>query len=417
MEEQEHAQTDDVVTLRLTDEEYCLLTEHVRLLPGVDEALEDSAEEGDWVSVRLTLERLYELTGAIAFAANHADTRELEDDLSRLWEHLVLQLARSEKAAEILASADDFELSVIQWTQAAATEETQPASRPDFLVECVKQAAVTPVEEFGGLSPVQVGALIASDWDDPEGVVRVNEGLPLSDLQSAPMLVNARVFLQAALDADGIKTTQAGNLNRRFVDNMLDAMEWEPGFAEAVRNVRKAPNEQHVRPLHILRLLLQGARLLRKAKGTFSVTNRGRRLLAESEAGKLYAALFKTMFRKLNLAYVDWLPDDPEMQITVAFSLFMIDRHADEWIDKDELARKVLLPESSADARISLLRQFRLWAVRSRLLEPLWLFGLLELRQVESETAVPDSIEVRKTGLYEKFLQFHLQDAQPPSHA
>jgi hypothetical protein len=267
----------------------------------------------------------------------------------------------------------------------------------------------TPQAEPGGLSPRQMFDLLYGDWDG-NGALRLVRGLTLDELDGAEILVNARRML-AALDASGgLKATQAGNLNRRAVAELTEALRWEPRFAEALRTHAGTLNEMDVFPLHVLRVVLGLAGLIRKWKGAFRVTARGRALVPEDRAGELYAQLFRTFFRTFSLAYVDRMgAEHREIQDTIAFSLYRLAGLADDWTRTDILAHEIVLPDVAASVPPDHYGLDRLsWMVESRVLRPLVRFGLLEHREVpRKDKYVPDR-EVRRTALYRGFLRFEV---------
>jgi hypothetical protein len=268
----------------------------------------------------------------------------------------------------------------------------------------------TPRAEFNQLSPYQVDLLIHSDWQHPSDAIRLNEDIPLSQLQGARVLLNARILLQAAVDSDGIKATTAGNLNRKFVLEMLEAMHWLPRFREDVRHYRKALNEEMVLPLHKLRAVLDIGGLIRRTKGSFRVTKKGKSMMPEGRAGALYALLFRTWFRKFNLAYLDYMAECSSLQDTIGFSLFMLARHAQTWQPIEKLPPTLLLPSVKREIPESQYGDNEECMVRSRIVKPLESFGLLEGRyHSEDRHSYNPPHEVRKTELFDEFLSFDIE--------
>jgi hypothetical protein len=267
----------------------------------------------------------------------------------------------------------------------------------------------TPQAELGGLSPRQVFDLLHGDWDG-RGAVRLEPGLTLGELDGAEILVNARRMLAAADEAGGFKATQAGNLNRRAVQDLAERLRWEPRLAEVLRTHASGLNETDLFPLHVLRVVLGLAGLLLKRKGSFRVTKRGRALSRDGKAGELYALLFRTFFRTFNLAYVDRMAGEHRaIQDTLAFSLYGLSGLADDWTRIGTLAHQIVLPDVAAELPVDHLGIDRLeWMVELRVLRPLVRFGLLELREVPGKDKYVPDREVRRTALYRRFLRFEV---------
>ncbi|MFQ5810745.1 MAG: hypothetical protein ACE5JM_14110, partial [Armatimonadota bacterium] len=360
----------DRVPLRLTARQHRLLIDEVLLYSGLDDQLRlGTADEQGGVVLHLTLQEADELAGTVAFVANHTEDRKLERELDGVFSRITALLdAHTDQDEGAAADSDALALGL-----GAGITDAEGLLDPLMALE------------LGGLSLPQAYALCLSDWEDPAGMLRLNEDLSLADVRAAPMLVNASLFLQAVMDAGRVKATVAGNLNRRFVGSMLDRFQCEPGEVESVRVVNKVINERDFWPLHIVRVVLELARLVRRAKGWFMVTKKKQGMLAEEMAGALYALMFRTHFRKFNLAYLDRLPQIDSLQSTIAFSLYMVGRHADTWINSEELAPLVLFPVARDEVEGMRLGKLTPWPVESRVLRPLVSFGLLERRRVAAE--------------------------------
>lgn len=405
---------DDTVPLRLSPRQHRLLIDEVMVFSDLDDKLRLGTVDGEGVVLRLTLAEADELADCVAFAANHAKSTKLERELDGVYGLVVKLLDRYTDQDEAPPSALDPLLDEL------SADGTFGEGRLDRQISGELAAAVTEAAgqlevELGGLSLVEAMRLCGSDWEDASGAVRLNEELTLAELQGAPMLLNARLFLRAVADAGSLKATAKGNLTRKFVASMLDRLHCEPGHVDSVRAVNKVINEADFWPLHIVRVIVELARLVRRTKGVFRTTKKRQALLAEEMAGALYALLFRTHFRKFNLAYLDRLAEIHSLQATVGFSLFMVGRHADQWVKPEKLAPLVLFPVAKAE--LATLPPWALgpWSVESRILRPLVSFGLLERRELPSEDRWMKPYEVRKTKLFDRFLQFDLGDVAGPT--
>jgi hypothetical protein len=264
----------------------------------------------------------------------------------------------------------------------------------------------TPREEMGGLSPIQISRLLYPQWESPESSIRFNRGITLEDLKSARILTNARLFLTQA--KSGVKSTAKGNLNRRFVEAMLDEMALIEGYAEEVRWFNKVINEADLFPLHTLRIILELGGLIRKTKGTFKTTKKGQKLLAEEKAGELYALLFLAQFQKFNLAYMTFGPENSPVQGAIAYSFYQLWKRADTWQEAETLAPILLLPAVIEQLEIPDHQSGVTSLCSLRIFRPLEEFGLLERRELPSEKKWDKPYEIRKTPLFDRFLRFEL---------
>ena len=267
----------------------------------------------------------------------------------------------------------------------------------------------TPQDELSGLSPAQAHALLEGDWKGG-GPLQLTEDLALDQLVGVPMLTNARIFLRAIIERDGLPTTQAGNLRRVFVTEMLERMTWPDGYAERVRSMNKAINEDDAWGLHVLRIVLEVSGLLRRRKGRFKVTRAGRRLAGEQKASALLAHLFRAHFRDFNLAYGHRDAAAPGLQAVVPLLLWRIGAEARSWVDPQALAERVLPDSLRNDPEDSpMLSDGGIARCRRRVVEPLVGFGLLEERVLSSsdESWWKRQVEVRVAPLFDDLLRFH----------
>jgi len=233
------------------------------------------------------------------------------------------------------------------------------------------------------------------------GPMRLREDVSPDDLQQSTFLTNARLLLGKLKESEQ-RATAKGNLNRDFVRVMAAEMRMPERYREWQRYI-KVTREADVWPLDELRTVLQVAGLMRKYKGAFRITRRGRELSGEAQAGALFAHLFRTFFGRFDLAYLDEGGEDPLLQATFPQSLWAIGRLADEWTSIRMLRERVLL---ATDQPYGELSRFR-----SRIVWPLLDFGLLESRMDPDVTDPPrhpgaETEQVRKTPLFDRFVQF-----------
>jgi hypothetical protein len=81
---------------------------------------------------------------------------------------------------------------------------------------------------------------------------------------------------------------------------------------------------------------------------------------------------------------------------------------AGEWRDPEQLAREIVLPEVYAELVNPHWDDSAPLSVERRVLLPLQWFGLLERRDLPSKDPFDRPYEVRKTPLFDRFIQFQL---------
>jgi len=117
---------------------------------------------------------------------------------------------------------------------------------------------------------------------------RENRALSLaSDLTDAEIAASAAtrstlILLERAHDGDGLKLTATGNLSRNVVAEMVQRFEW-PGFKPAeMAEFHKVINEPDFLPLHVIRQLVQAAKLVRRYRGALRATDLGNKIRTEA---------------------------------------------------------------------------------------------------------------------------------------
>jgi hypothetical protein len=239
--------------------------------------------------------------------------------------------------------------------------------------------------------------------------IRLEPNLTETDLSGSAVARNAVILLRRASEANGLKLTQTGNLSRSVVAEMVEIIEW-PGFdrGEAFR-LHKVINEPDFLPVHFVRVLLEGTKLVRRQRDRLVPTRLGKKMLVEGRHGAFQALLFHIALWHLNLGYFDGNRIESWPQSHVGVVLWSLSASASDWLDRETLTRLCTVPvagvlESSWD-----LGSF---AMESRILRPLTWFGLLEQRS-EKGTGLAGRHLYRKTALFDRFLKFNVQVEGP----
>ena len=368
-----------------------------------DDLIYEKVRNSKFGNLALSAYELQLLLRAINYEIKHAKTPKLKKIFRKLYERLV----------------NDFSVSL--------TSNAEPGTLPNTLEALLHQGPFGSIDELnlrlqdfmnahnelsdskmGNLSPNQVNKLIYSKWEASDRTIKLNENLVLSDLQEARFLLNARIFLEALANQEGDTATAKGNLNRKLTKLSFERMHWRPGHKEDTIRFNKVLNEHDVQPLHIVRVICELARLVRRRKRKFLVTNKGQQLLAEQKAGELYTLLFRTFFRQFNLSYLDGLPECYGLQGTIAYSLYRLTKVAASWQTPESLVQSILLPKVKEQIQQSLSVYIKPhWFIEARLIRPLDDFGLLECSYDNTcKVLIMRPEKIRKTGLFDKFINF-----------
>lgn len=272
----------------------------------------------------------------------------------------------------------------------------------------------TPQAALGGISPARAQALLTEGLAG-EGSLRLAEDLLLEELETSDFLINARLFLEKLHEEGGSKATVAGNLKRAFVSEMLEGMRLREGYLENIHRRNLVVNENDAWPLHLLRVNLEIAGLIKLRKGSFSITRKGMKLRAPEAAGKLFAHLFRSYFSEFNIQYGERISDRPSLQPVVPLLLWQLRVRARDWITLTELSRLILPPgQDEENERFGAPWSEGAADLHRTVLEPLQEFGLLEERyEGETETwfRSQGKIVVKTTDLFEKFFHFNWDES------
>ena len=106
---------------------------------------------------------------------------------------------------------------------------------------------------------------------------RLEPNLTEKDLAGSAVTRTARILLQHAADAGGLKLTATGNLSRAVVAEMIEVVEWPDLDKAGMFQMHKVINEPDFLPAHFVRMLLQVTKLLRRSRDKLVPTRLGKR--------------------------------------------------------------------------------------------------------------------------------------------
>ena len=307
-------------------------------------------------------------------------------------------MSSSRRPPELQAILDDM-------GRAGPFESVEEVKR--LLTARMREYNVSPQAALGGLSPEEMRQLLYGDWTS-RGALRLNDALTFNELAGAPFLADARTLLDFVSSAGPVKETSAGNLTRAAVASLLPRLRMPVDRFIAPDLADPPPlNEGDVLWLSALRHSMMFGGLLMRRKG-LRITALGRQLLHADRAGELYALLFLTVFRKLDLRALSNDDRHPQLQSTIAYSFYRLRAEARDWRSSETLPETAWL-ESAREPPMEWEAQnedFRHYAFRHRVLDPLVQFGLVEERTLPTEERWKELTEFRLTPLFDRFLRF-----------
>jgi hypothetical protein len=239
--------------------------------------------------------------------------------------------------------------------------------------------------------------------------IRLEPYLTETDPGGSAVVRTARILLQRAVDAGGLKLTATGNLSRAVVAEMIEVIEWPDVYKAELFRFHKVINEPDFLPVHFVRLLLLATKLVRKRRDKLMPTRLGKDLLAPEQQGALQAILFHIAFWHLNLGYFDANPIPSWPQNDAGVVLWSLSASSNDWVHPDKLTRLCTIPTPAVVEAAAVLGPF---AMETRILRPLMWFGLMESKpEGEAGFAVPH--RYRKTPLFDRFVKFQVQIEGP----
>jgi hypothetical protein len=164
-----------------------------------------------------------------------------------------------------------------------------------FVTEHIQQQSRRPLDDFGGLSPDQMGGLLNEPFSSPRLVVFPEV------LDSPPSAPITRLFslLVEAIGEQGLKPTAKGNLPRQFCREAALAYWGEQKYQKNTR-FGDINREVDFSDLHVTRLVAELAGLVRTYKGKFILSRECRHLLAGGGLAAVYPKLSRAYVEQFN---------------------------------------------------------------------------------------------------------------------
>ena len=238
--------------------------------------------------------------------------------------------------------------------------------------------------------------------------MRLEPNLTDTDLSGSAVVRTALMLLERASEADGLKLTATGNLSRGVVGQMIEVIEWPGLDRDELFALNKVINEPDFLPVHFVRVLLQGTKLVRTQRGMLVPTRLGKEMLLPERYGALQALLFHIALWHLNLGYFDRNPVESWPQTHTGVVLWSLSTAANDWLDRVTLTRLCTVPSPSV---LEPAWDLGTYAMDARILKPLVWFGLLDSWR-EGRTGSTEPYLYRKTVLFDRFLKFTVQIEQ-----
>ncbi|TAL36996.1 MAG: hypothetical protein EPN93_06085 [Spirochaetes bacterium] len=262
-----------------------------------------------------------------------------------------------------------------------------------------------PREDFLGLSPVQMHAILANRFSGNRDIVSLNPDASRESIEAVPAVIQCRyLFEQLREDERGIKATQKGNLPRALVRDFYDR------FVKETKVFDFTPTgEDDLVEIKGLRYFLEDSGFMKKRDGRFRLTKKAEPLMAPEGAFALYRALFLYFAESWNWLYSTRFPENFDFfQKTLVFCLRIVKHKAARFTTGEELAGyfKTAFPQFAGD--IKPIGEFDMLASGFCLLflERFARFmGLVEMERDEGNF-MGEEARYRKTGFFDEVLRW-----------
>ncbi len=266
------------------------------------------------------------------------------------------------------------------------------------------------LEEFHDISPEQMMRLLHFPYESPE-VVKFSESK--SDVSSVP-IIKLMLLLLNGIGEKGAKATVKGNLPRNLCREIAVNYYSEEEYQQRTK-YRNINTEMDFFDLHVVRIIAKLAGLIKKYKGKYLLTKKGITFSSEDKQQELYLLLFQIYTSKFNWAYRDGYPELSIIQMSFAFTLYLLSRYGAQWQDYGTYceyslnAFPMVLNEIEETAGSTPEKDFqRCYAYRS--LENFAVFfGLVEMDAECRHRFLKEDYQIRKLPLLDEMVSFNIR--------
>ena len=211
-------------------------------------------------------------------------------------------------------------------------EFDSPEEAKGFLDRFMESKNKVPQLDFLGLSSDQVYRMMYHPLEDLGDMLRFNHRLEPGAFQGIPIVKNTLFFLTRLKDLEPIKATEKGNLPLTFARELHDQ------FLDPSRRFQyRIRSEEESITVNTLRHVLRMCGWLKKAKNYYSLTKKGRSLVVRGFSEAHFFTLLNVFTRRFNWAFQDGYPSLWIIQGGFAFSLYMVHRKAQRFIEGKDL--------------------------------------------------------------------------------
>lgn len=268
-----------------------------------------------------------------------------------------------------------------------------------------------PQPVFMGLSADQADRLIYDGTAACKDIVELNRELPPDAFACAHIVQDALFFLGAMAEQEPLKATAKGNLPRDFARRMFEKID-RSDFKDFI----SFRSERDSHQVHTLRIVLSQCGWIKIRHGKFSLTQKGRAVLAEGMTARHFEHLLLMFTEKFNWEYQDYFGELWIIQAAWLISMYFLSRKAGEFIEDREFFRYFfrINPDMIHESR---RRETAFDHVAScyswRFLQKFCAeFGFVEIRQDKQKVRRERKTYIRTTRLFKDYFQWQVEGMQ-----
>lgn len=269
-----------------------------------------------------------------------------------------------------------------------------------------------PLKEFQGLSPDQMQSLLYLPYESPK-LLEFSE--PTSDVSTVPIMKLALLLLNG-VGEKGVKATAKGNLPRKLCREIAVNYYTKEEYQRRTK-YSNINTEMDFFDLHVVRIIVRQAGLIKKYHGKYLLTKKGINLLAEDKHPALYLLLFQTYTSKFNWAYLDRFPELSVIHMSFAFTLYLLSRYGAKWQPHSVYCDYVLeafpmvLHEIEEKPWSTPEKDFKNCYTHRALNNFAVYFGLAETKAEDKLSYLRDDYPIRKRPLLDEIVHFNIRNA------
>ena len=193
--------------------------------------------------------------------------------------------------------------------------------------------AIPPVAvEIEGFSPSQIGVLLRTPFDEEHSPLALETEFEDEAFEAAPLVWDCTRYLRMLGERQPLKLTQAGNLPRRFLHELVAADIGKERMVGYEFIWKELPmKESDSGPLSLVNLVTARSGLTRKQHGKLLLTKKGEGFArGKKSVGALYRHLLEFYAGRFNWGYLDRYSPSWVLQAGFAYTLFLLQRYGDE---------------------------------------------------------------------------------------